>query len=261
MKKCNAKELCRQARGVFRKAKILAIKYRARAKESWKHTREQMTKGEQKGLIWGGIIFGIVLAVVLKFNLISTEAIQLIITFVLVSITAIYVKRTSDISKATREQADASMKMAEEMREQRYDTFRPIIDIVEPVMGPKEMATLAYNAKEGVFPKDWPCRMRNIGVGPAIELYSFIEDAKGKPRRWDFGAIPVAIGKEQMGYTDEVRLLLEQRGNCRALVVYYKDVYGNSLESIREVSVNKDKGAVNISPLRISPLPKKGDQE
>jgi uncharacterized glyoxalase superfamily protein PhnB len=71
----------------------------------------------------------------------------------------------------------------------------------------------------------------------------------------------VAIGKEQMGYTDEVRLLLEQRGNCRALVVYYKDVYGNSLESIREVSVNKDKGAVNISPLRISPLPKKGDQE
>ena len=121
------------------------------------------------------------------------------------------------------------------------------------------MTTRAYNAREGIFPQYLPCRLRNVGVGPAIEVYSFIEDDRGETRRWDFHTIPVAIGKEQMGYTDEVRLLLEQRGNCRALVVYYKDVYGNSLESIREVSVNKDKGAVNISPLKINPLPKKGD--
>ncbi len=221
-----------------------------------------MTKKEFSTLIFSVIALAIILIITFIQNLINfAQAFEIIITFILVLITIAYVKRTADIAKATKEQAEASVKMAEEMRKQRYDAFRPIIDIVDAILEPTEMATRAYNAKEGIFSKYLPCRLRNVGVGPAIEVFSFIEDDRGTTRRWDFHTIPVAIGKEQMGYTDEVRLLLEQRDNCRALVVYYKDVYGNSLESIREVSVNKDKGTVNISPLKISPLSKKGDQE
>ncbi len=191
----------------------------------------------------------------------TTDWIQAIAMVVLVGVTIFYAYQAKKASGSAKASADASVKMAEEMRDTRYDALRPIIDIVDAILEPEEMATRAYNAREGIFPQYVPCRLRNVGVGPAIEVYSFIETDRGETRRWDFHTIPVAIGEEEMGYTGEVRLLLEQWGNCRALVVHYKDVYGNSLESIREVSVNKDKGTVNISPLKISPLPKKGDQE
>jgi len=210
-----------------------------------------------KKLFIAGAIFAGVLANLIARDIITTaQAIEPTILFVLVLVTAMYVKRAAETANAAKQQADASVKMAEEMRNARYDALRPIIDIVEPMMEPREMATLAYNAREGIFPKDWPCRMRNIGVGPAIELYSFIEDAKGKPRRWDFGAIPVAIGEEEMGYTREMRLFLETRNNHRALVAYYKDVYGRTFESSREVTFNKEKTGYEIGPLKIRPLPK-----
>jgi hypothetical protein len=160
----------------------------------------------------------------------------------LVSITAAY--------------AHSTQKMAEEMRDARYDALRPIIDIVEQTVEPREMAAQAYNAKEGKFPKYLPCKLRNVGVGPAIEPYSFIEDHRGKTRRYDLDTIPVAIGKEEMGYTHEVPLSLQQRGEHRALVAYYKDVHGNPFESIREVRLDREKGALKIGPLKIRPLPK-----
>jgi len=85
-----------------------------------------MSKNETVSLFVAGIIFAGVLAGVLKLSLIDTaQAIQIIISFVLVLITAIYVKRTSDIAQATRQQADASVKMAEEMR----NTMSPYITI------------------------------------------------------------------------------------------------------------------------------------
>ena len=53
----------------------------------------------------------------------NSEIIQIILTGALVIITGIYVWRTFAISKAAEKQAEASVKMAEEMREQR----RPIV--------------------------------------------------------------------------------------------------------------------------------------
>ena len=176
-----------------------------------------------------------------------TDWIQAILMVMLIGVTIFYAWQTK--------------KTVSEMREQRYAALRPLIDIVEHPLTGKEMMKQGFDAKEGKFPKDLPCRLRNIGVGPAIELYSFIEGAGGKPRRWDFGALPVAVGEEEMGYTRETQLLLEQRGDHRALVAYYKDVYGNPFESSREVSVDKDKEAVNIDALEIRPLPRKEHTE
>jgi hypothetical protein len=81
-----------------------------------------------------------------------TYWIQAIATVVLVIITGIYVWRTYVISKATKKQADASVKMAEEMQEQRYDALRPVIDIVNTRMEFMELAKQAYGAKEGGIP-------------------------------------------------------------------------------------------------------------
>jgi len=52
---------------------------------------------------------------------------QVLLTLALVLITCIYAMRTSDIAKATRAQADASVKMAEEIREQRYSESLPLL--------------------------------------------------------------------------------------------------------------------------------------
>lgn len=194
-----------------------------------------------------GILFGLLVVFYLFYNLTEIEAsrwVEISLLVGLVGVTILYA------ISAVR-QADASMKMAEEMKDARYDALRPIIDIVEQTVEPREMATRAYNAREGIFPKKLSCLIRNIGVGPAIEVYSFIVDASGETCRWDYGSIPVAIGEEEMGYRREMPLSLRQRGEHKALVVRYKDVYGNLFESSREVTFNKEKSACSIGPLKI----------
>jgi len=203
-------------------------------------TRKGFTTGRLQFLILSlGAIFVIYLSI--NFDKIPpADWAQIMLTGGLVTITGLY-------TIATQKQAEASIKMAEEMREQRYDTVRPVIDIVTMGLSSLELAKLAYAAKEGKLPKDLPCKLRNVGVGPAIEVYSFIEDAKGETCRWDFGSIPVAIGEEEMGHTLEMPLSLQQRGEHKALVAYYKDVYGRWFESSREVRI----GAVDPDSLQI----------
>ena len=210
-----------------------------------------MTKTEILKLFIAVIIFAAVIAVVAVLGRIDTaQTIQLIITFVLVLVTVAYVMRTTEIAKATRQQADASVKMAKEMKQQRYDAVRPIVDIVikEQSITAQESISQGYGDK----PKDLPCQLRNVGVGPAIRVYSFIkdiDDPDGNPRRWDFGILPSAAREGEMEYTQEMRLLLMQKDNQRALVAHYEDVYGNTFESIREVNLDeviRSRGPVKI---------------
>ena len=195
-----------------------------------------MSKGEQKGLIWGGIIFGIVLAVVLSFNLISTEAIQLIITFVLVSITAIYVKRTSDISKATREQAEASVKMAKEMKKQRYDAVRPVIDIqiggMERVVENQTSYILSFT-------------LHNIGLGPAIGVCSVTPTPIGGRWRWDYDTLAAGGRKKVTNFS------MEQEEGLLTVSVHYTDIYDRHFESGRQVNIDNEKVDWKIGPLLI----------
>lgn len=252
---------------------------RFNAKESWKHAREQMPKPKEKIcniiktarkyrqrdksvspkslhriLIISIITMVLVVAVLGKLNPGSITFYELVLVAGLIAVTTVY--------------AYSAIQMADEMRKQRHDALRPIIDIVKQPIMDTEKFEQGLNAEKGNLPKDLLCKLRNVGVGPALELYSFtedIEDTEGNPRQEDLGVLPVAIGtrmtatgEEEIGYTDEMRLLLQQRGNHRVLVAYYKDLYGNLFESIREVSVNKGIRRVNIGPLKVRPLPKRG---
>jgi hypothetical protein len=103
----------------------------------------------------------IILIVLYLFDLIDVaQAIQIILTFALVSVTAVYVRRTGDIANGTKKQAEASMKMAEEMKEQRIMTSRPII---------------VQRARERAYDSD-DFEIFNIGNGPAIELEIMVLD-------------------------------------------------------------------------------------
>jgi hypothetical protein len=92
-----------------------------------------------------------------------TDWIQAISTFILVGVTGFYAWRTNSLSKATEKQAQASVEMAEEMREQR----RPIV--VQKVV-PAGYETQPFDYFE----------IYNLGVSPAIELEIFLLDTNKK---------------------------------------------------------------------------------
>jgi len=169
---------------------------------------------------------------------------QILLMLGLVSVTGLYTLST--------------YKMAEEMANTRYDAFRPIIDIVEMPMEPKEIYKQAFEAKEGKFPEQLRCAFRNIGVGPAIGVSSFITvPSNGEQQPWDFGTI--AVGDK----TSEFRLSPQQIGGRMFLVAYYKDVYGRDIESRREVTLDKERHSWKIHPLEIQvrKITKEGAQQ
>lgn len=106
-----------------------------------------------------------------------TDWIQAISMLFLVVVTGIYVWRTHIISNSTKKQADASVKMAKEMREQR----RPIV--VQEIATPKGFRyTLATEDATEEITSD--CfGIQNVGNSPAIELEIILLDKdKGQPQ-------------------------------------------------------------------------------
>jgi len=173
----------------------------------------------------------------------DSDLIQLILMGLLVAITGIYAWRTFSISNATKKQADASMKMAEETKKQRYDTVRPVIDI-QRRGGDKIREGLAAKAEE--YSYGLSCILHNIGLGPATDIYSFVQNPFSDERqRFEFGTL--AAG----GKAEEMRLSLDQEDNQKALVAYYKDVYGRTFESSREVRADREHQSWELGPLRI----------
>ncbi len=176
-----------------------------------------------------------------------TDWIQAISMVLLVVVTSIYVWRTHVISKATREQADASVKMAEEMRQQRYDTVRPVIDF-------KFMESYPIMISQGLTPKEQEernlssgirCMLCNIGIGPATDVYSFTLTVSGERRQIYLGSL---VKGET---TPETILSLEQRDDCWFSVANYRDAYGRSFESSREVHLDMETGKPELGPLKI----------
>jgi len=195
-----------------------------------------MTKTEIIKLFVAVIIFAVVIAVVAVLGRIdTTQTIQLIITFVLVLVTVAYVKRTAEIASATKEQANASVKMAEEMRDTRYDALRPIIDFRFRDSEERSGGALGIGAR-GEVPSELHGQLCNIGVGPAIDLYSFSKVDQVTRPRYDFEALKAGELSRQ------VALSVAQEGSIGILEVYYKDVYDNSFRSRIEIHPIKGQG-------------------
>ena len=165
----------------------------------------------------------------------TAQTLEIAALTTLVLITAWYAKQTTI--------------MAEEMREQRYDGVRPIIDIKRlKTTEPLALAKEAYSAGEGILPKLLPCRLRNVGVGPAIDLYFFIHHPNYDKRQKHFYGTLV----KEDGETDKYDLSPEQEDGRMALVTYYKDVYGRDFKSSREIILKKDQHSYEIGPLKIT---------
>ena len=95
----------------------------------------------------------------------TSELVQIILMGLVIVVTGIYVWRTFAISNATKKQADASGKMAEEMREQSVMSSRPVI-ILKAVNDDQDSHFEIYNA----------------GNGTAVEVEVVLRDQNGQPR-------------------------------------------------------------------------------
>jgi len=82
----------------------------------------------------------------------------------LIALTMFYAYFSMETARAAREQADASVKMAEEMREQRVMASRPVIIQKAVIVDETEFATEAYCDWFSYF------EVYNAGNGPAIEV-------------------------------------------------------------------------------------------
>lgn len=145
-------------------------------------------------------------------------------------------------------QAEASKRMAEEMMQQRYGDVLPIVDIQKQDESAKEKIRKGLDIESGKIPEGQLCTLRSIGLGPAINVCSFIRTPTGERRQWDFGTL--AANDE----TDKERLSIEQRSGRGVLVAYYKDVYDQPFESSREVIVDKERRSYKIGSLKIRKL-------
>lgn len=100
-----------------------------------------------------------------------TDWIQAISMLILVVVTVIYAWRTHVISKATREQADASIKMAKEMREQTVIASRPLV--IQKCVHEKDIWEGSTKDYFSHF------EISNVGNGPAIEIEVSLVDNEG----------------------------------------------------------------------------------
>jgi len=194
-------------------------------------------------------ILGIILAITIIAMIIAVArkgpTLDNVLLAGLIAVTTWYAYATIKIARATKQQADASVKMAEETREQRYDTVRPVIDF-QKEESPKALFAEAVAAESEDTSRGLSCILHNIGLGPATDVYSFIWDLERKRRCFEFGTL-ARDGKTPLA----INLSLNQEDGRTALVAYYKDVHGRTFESSREVSVDKERRALNIGPLKI----------
>lgn len=166
---------------------------------------------------------------------------QTLLTLGLVAVTAVY-------AWATQRQADANINMAKEMKNQRYDAVRPIIDIQKIIVGNRDRALEVLAATEGKTDICLSCKLKNIGLGPAIDVYSFTQLSSGEKRRQEHGTL--AIG-EEISY---VSLLIEHKDSSMELAVFFRDTYGRKLKSFRPVTLNLENQRFVLGPLKIQEL-------
>ncbi len=203
------------------------------------------------------IVLVIILIINMKYGLLTTsDSMNILLITALVIATFYYAGETAKISKNSRvqtevmlEQTQASRKMAEEMMQQRYGHVLPILDIQEQDKSAKDMIRTGLIIGSGQIPEGLSCLLRNVGLGPALNVWTFIIVPIDRRRhQWDFGVLSVD------DKTGVEWLSIEQHDSRSVLVAYYKDVYGRPFESSREFISYVGEGNYELGPLRIREL-------
>ena len=193
------------------------------------------TRRSIQSLIMTGFYLASMLIILTVPQLDAKDILQLVLTLGLVTATISY--------------AISAINMAEEMRNARYDAVRPVIDIYRDSADDDKMSE-AVAATKGDASQGLSCALRNVGLGPAIDLYSFVQNSSGS-QRYDCGTLAVKKETPRMKLS-MINEINKDHPSDLLLVALYRDVYDRDFISSREVSVDKErKGAWSIGPLKI----------
>ena len=174
----------------------------------------------------------------------NSGAVQAIAVVVLVLVTAVYAILTWRIAGAARRQADASVEMARQMREQRLFTSRPIV-LLFPLAEERGQEGIRL-ALEGPLPDSTPVRLTNVGPGIAVAVnvpYK-LDGADPEERIIDY---LLAGSSETEGYF--YLSPAEDAEHRRVLRIGYCDVFGNCFESTREFHKEPSSNHYVFTPL------------
>jgi hypothetical protein len=150
---------------------------------------------------------------------------------------------TIAIGLATAVYAWHTRRLAQEMREQRYDAVRPVIDVQwDPLNDARRLEEQEATRSELVS-AGFSCRLLNIGLGPAIDIYSFVQSPSGERQLYYFGTLA------KQDKTVSLSLSLDQKDVHLFVRARYKDIYGRALESSRELIGTQ--GNWSLGPLHI----------
>jgi hypothetical protein len=117
-------------------------------------------------------------------------------------------------------------KMAGEMREQRMDAVRPVLDIRMHPTADHDRLGVQMATRPQIVAGGLSCRCANVGLGAAVDVRSQCQVGQDA-RLYDMGTI--GIGQE----ASSARLALEQDSGSYWVRVQYKDVFGRDFESRR----------------------------
>ena len=115
-----------------------------------------------------GIVFIIAISVIGAIYIHLAPAFTLVLYAGLIVVTMVYAYFSMEIAEATRHQANASVQVAEEMREQRVMSSRPVI--IQKAI-PTEVVGTGFSDHFEIY---------NAGNGPAIELEILLLDKDKK---------------------------------------------------------------------------------
>ena len=194
------------------------------------------------------------------------ELIQVILMGLLVVITGIYALRTHVISQATRKQADASVKMADETATKRYSDS-------QPVLIPKIPARLGQIPEEDVLymilasglggieqqtPKGVTIRWHNAGKGVALNARFFLTGTplESQPNKLRLFT-PTPNLRTAFKVVEEKEVIFDlnwkevemPHGYSPQLEAEYQDIYERKLTTVQEFSFDKGKGKAHLGEL------------
>jgi hypothetical protein len=135
------------------------------------------------------------------------------------------------------------------MDQQRRDNVRPIVDM-EPLgveaSSDARLIERRIAAESGTYASGLKCKLRNIGIGPALDVEIDIQLQHGGRLRKGLGTIPAGAYA-----SDHWNLAFVEDHGSFYLTVCYKGVFGNRFESKRRVEANKKNTSFDLGPLSI----------
>lgn len=186
---------------------------------------------------------------------------QILLMFGLVAVTIFYAwsasrqaKASEKMAEATKEQADANVKMATEMQNQRYDTFRPVLDIH---MDRVSLIGTEPTTNTDDLPIRIDYQINNIGVGPALDGHLWTPEHN----RIDLGTLTTIRDSDATGDDRRGRINIEKDKLPATIIAYYKDVFSRSFKSEMEICLAIEENAVTFGTLKHRKLDREKDSD